>query len=141
MFDVEEVQGSASVIVPAFSAAFVALKKAGLQTGVTTSHSAPYQTDTPEDAVAMVKAWAADAYLDILSPQLYSSGSEGAPQFDPTNSCKDAGCTWELYKGCKALFAPSIVAANQYPAVQNFFQQNSSLAIPVAGFFQWAQTA
>lgn len=48
------------------------------------SHSAPYQTDTPEDAVAFVKAWCADPNVDILSPQLYSSGTERSPDFTET---------------------------------------------------------
>ena len=113
MFDAEEIVGSASVMVPAFHGAFAACKAANLSVGVTVSHSAPYQTDTPADAVALIKAWAADASIDILSPQLYSSGSEAAPEFAETASCKDAGCTWALYTGSKAAFAPSIVDATQ----------------------------
>ena len=73
------------------------MKHAGLRVAVTTSHSAPYQCDAPEDAVAFVKAWAADANIDILSSQLYSSGSETSPEF--ANSRKAAGCTWDLCKG------------------------------------------
>ena len=76
MFDVEEVVGPASTMVPLFGEAFAAIKKRGLLVGVTTSHSAPYQTDEPADAVAFVKAWVADPRIDVLSPQLYSSGSE-----------------------------------------------------------------
>lgn len=140
MFDVEEVDGPSSRLVPAFATAFDACKRAGLYVAVTTSHSAPYQTDTPADAVALVKAWAADKNIDILSPQLYSSGQESAPEFAETNSCKDAGCTWELYKTTQAKFAPSIVAASQFDAVKQFFQNNSTLSISVDGFFQWAQT-
>ena len=64
MFDVEEVQGSSGTMVPAFAKAFAAVKHAGLRVAVTISHSAPYQCDTPEDAVAFVKAWAADANID-----------------------------------------------------------------------------
>lgn len=58
MFDAEEVIGDAASVVGAFKAAFAACKSAGLKVGVTTSHSAPYATDTPEVAVALVKAWA-----------------------------------------------------------------------------------
>ena len=70
MFDAEEVIGDASSVVNAFKGAFKALKAAGLKVGVTTSHSAPYQTDTPDVAVALIKAWTADANIDVLSPQL-----------------------------------------------------------------------
>ena len=64
------------------------------------SHSAPYQCDSPDVAVSLVKAWVGDANLDILSPQLYSSGMEGAPQFDTTASCSPS-CSWSLYQGFK----------------------------------------
>ena len=136
MFDAEEIVGSASAMVPAFHGAFAACKAANLSVGVTTSHSAPYQTDTPADAVALIKAWAADASIDILSPQLYSSGSEAAPEFAETASCKDAGCTWALYTGSKAAFAPSIVDATQLDAVEAYFKP---MGIATAGYFQWAQ--
>jgi hypothetical protein len=139
MFDVEEVEGSATQIVPAFATAFAELKKAGLLVGVTTSHSAPYATDTPEDAIAFVKAWVQDDNIDILSPQLYSSGQESSPEFDETATCVDQGCTWDLYKGCKAQFAPSIVDDSQFNEVQTYFEGPNGYGIPVAGFFQWAQ--
>ena len=136
MFDVEEVVGPAETMVPLFAKAFAACKAAGLAVGVTTSHSAPYQTDAPADAVALVKAWAADTNIDILSPQLYSSGSEAAPDFDETASCKDAGCTWELYVGAKAAFAPSIVESSQLDAVTAYF---SARKIQTVGYFEWKQ--
>merc|ERR1712150_452245 len=94
MYDVEEVQGPSSTMAPLFSKSFEAMKSAGLLVMVTTSHSAPYQCDTAQDAVDILKAWCADDNLDVISPQLYSSGRESKPELVPTNSCKDAGCTW-----------------------------------------------
>lgn len=138
MFDAEEVVGAAADVVPAFAAAFKACKAASLKVGVTISHSAPYQTDSPAVAVALVRAWAADPNIDILSPQLYSSGQEPAPQFDETASCKDAGCTWDLYKGAKAAFAPSIVDGAQLAAVQAYFAA-APYSIQTVGYFQWKQ--
>ena len=137
VFDVEEVSGSADEIVPAFSAAFAACKAAGLTVVVTTSHSAPYACDSTSDAIAFVKAWAADENIDVLSPQLYSSGSEGAPEFAETSSCADAGCTWDLYVGAHAAFVPSIVVDTQYDEVTSWFESNYGIA--TAGFIQWAQ--
>eukprot|EP00729_Bicosta_minor_P004956 gene4956-4683_t len=125
MFDAEEVIGDAASVVGAFKAAFAACKSAGLKVGVTTSHSAPYATDTPEVAVALVKAWAVDPNVDVLSPQLYSSGQESSPEFDETSACKVAGCTWDLYKPFKGVFAPSIVDASQLSAVQTYFAGNN----------------
>ena len=88
-------------------------------------------------AIALVKAWVADSRIDILSPQLYSSGSEPAPEFAPTASCAAAGCGWDLYRGAKAQLAPSIVDASQYEAVRAFFAANVSMQ--TAGFIEWKQ--
>ena len=137
MYDVEEVIGPSSTMVPLFTESFAAMKKAGLVVAVTTSHSAPYQCDTPQDAVDFVKAWCADSNLDVISPQLYSSGSESAPELVPTNSCKDAGCTFDLYTSCKAEIAPSIVEPSHYPATKDFFSTSVSRA--TKGYFMWAQ--
>jgi hypothetical protein len=137
MYDVEEVIGPSSTMVPLFSESFAAMRKAGLIVAVTTSHSAPYQCDTPQDAVDIVKAWCADSNLDVISPQLYSSGSESAPELVPTNSCKDAGCTFDLYTTCKAEIAPSIVEPSHYPATKEFFSTTVSRA--TKGYFMWAQ--
>lgn len=139
MFDVEEIVGSSDSMIPIFQESFAALKKTGLIVAVTTSHSAPYQCDSAADAVAITKAWIADANIDILSPQLYSSGQEGVPEFAETSSCKAAGCTWDLYKGAKAVIAPSIVDSSQYIAVKEWF--STHLSISTRGYFQWAQVA
>jgi len=138
MYDVEEVVGPSSVMAPLFEASFAAMKKAGLVVAVTTSHSAPYQCDSPQDAVDFVKAWCADSNVDVISPQLYSSGSESAPELAETNSCKDAGCTWDLYKDCHAELAPSIVEPSHYGPSKDFFQ--SKLQRGTRGYFVWAQT-
>lgn len=87
VFDVEEVTGSSSVMVPAFASAFAACQAAGLSVVITTSHSAPYQTNTPATATALVTAWVQDTNVDVISPQLYSSGYETSPDFAETNSC------------------------------------------------------
>ena len=137
ILDVEEATGSAKELVPAFAAVLAAAKGEGLRTAVTTSHSAPYQCDSANDAVALVKAWVADPNLDILSPQLYSSGQEGSPQFDTTASCSPA-CSWSLYKGFKGIFAPSIVEPSHYPATKAFFAATN---VDTGGFFEWKQEA
>jgi len=136
MFDVEIVYGASSVVVPAFAQAFKAMKQQNLIVGVTTSHSAPYMTDTPEVAVDLVKSWVKDSNIDLLSPQLYSSGSEGAPDFAETNNCKEAGCTWELYQGMTSKMVPSLVDESHYAATKTYF---ANLGITTEGFFQWRQ--
>jgi len=136
IFDVEIVKGSSGVIVPAFAQAFKAMKEQGLIVGVTTSHSAPYETDTPNVAVDLVKNWVKDSNIDFLSPQLYSSGLEGAPDFAETSNCKDAGCTWDLYVGMVPKMVPSLVEESHYVATKTFF---ANMGITTEGFFQWRQ--
>ena len=125
-------------MVPAFESAFAACQSNGLSVPVTTSHSAPYQTDSPQVAVDLVKSWVSDANINVLSPQLYSSGYETSPQFDETYNCKSAGCTWNLYQNSVAAFVPSIVAENQYSSTQSWFSAN--YGITCDGFIQWSQS-
>jgi len=136
MFDVEIVSGTSTIMVPAFASAFKDLKAVGLKVGVTTSHSAPYMTDTPQVAVDLVKSWVKDSNIDLLSPQLYSSGNEGAPDFAETSNCKDAGCTWDLYIGMIPKMVPSLVAESHYAATKTYF---ANKGITTEGFFQWRQ--
>jgi len=136
IFDVEIVSGSSNNMVQAFAQAFKALKEEGLIVGVTTSHSAPYETDTPEVAVDLIKNWVQDSNIDFLSPQLYSSGMEGSPDFAETSNCKDYGCTWDLYIGMVPKMIPSLVEESHYSATQTFF---ADIGITTEGFFQWRQ--
>ncbi len=100
---------------------------------ITTSHSGPYKTKSAADSVRFVKAWVKDKNIDIISPQLYSSGNEAAPEFAETSSCKSAGCTWSLYKGYKGKFVPSLAVDSHYPATQKFFKDKYGMT--TAGFF------
>mmetsp|Transcript_170893 Transcript_170893/g.543047 ORF Transcript_170893/g.543047 Transcript_170893/m.543047 type:complete len:378 (+) Transcript_170893:80-1213(+) len=135
MFDVEVVEGTNDDLTAAFTSAIQHLKIAGLQVGITTSHSGPVTASGGCDAATLVKAWVVDANLDIISPQLYSTGAELAPEFATTSSCP--ACTWSLFQGSKAKFAPSIVEASQYDATQIYFADQS---ITTAGYIQWKQT-
>lgn len=132
-YDVEELSGDC---VAAFTQSFAACKAAGLKVLVTTSHSAPYKTDRPSDAVALVKSWVSDPNIDILSPQLYSSGEERRPDFAETDNCKSAGCTWNIWKNSKAQLAPSLPTGSQFSAAQSGGQQRG---LNFVGYVQWAQ--
>lgn len=57
LFDVEVCEGPSAGLIAGFDAAIDAAKKAGLIVGITSSHSAPYQTDTPQIAIDIVKSW------------------------------------------------------------------------------------
>jgi len=128
-------------MIPIFADTFAECKAIGLNVVVTISHSAPYSTDTPQDAVDFTKAWVQDANIDVISPQLYSSGKETAPEFDETGNCKAAGCTWDLYKNSKARFVPSIVDSTQYKAVLKEFDTKFSGNINCDGYISWKQVA
>jgi len=137
MYDVEEIVGPSSSMAALFAESFSAMREAGLIVGVTTSHSAPYQCDSPHDAVDFVKAWCADPNVDVISPQLYSSGMEGTPELASTSSCSSAGCTWDLFKSCKAEIAPSIVEPSHYSVAKRFFA--TTVNRTTKGYFMWAQ--
>merc|ERR1719213_23248 len=109
-------------MIPVLAASFKALKDAGLEVGITVSHSAPYKCDSAADAVAFVKAWVKDPNVAFISPQLYSSGNETSPEYAETSSCKSEGCTWDLYKDATVDVVPSIVDDSQYDDVQKKFK-------------------
>merc|ERR1719273_450291 len=135
-YDVEEVNGTGSALVSAFQASFAKCKAAGLKIMVTTSHTAPYKANTPQDAVALVKSWVSDPNVDILSPQLYSSGAESSPDFAETDMCKNAGCTWSIWQGSHGVIAPSLVEGNQYSQAQSGLSQRG---ITTGGWLQWKE--
>ena len=72
-------------------------------------------------------AWVQDKNIDILAPQLYTSGKEIKPEFTETSTCLTAGCTWKLYENCKPAFAPVIVTADQYDATKEYFEKNHKI--------------
>lgn len=75
-------------------------------------------------ATSLVVDWAKDPNIDYLSPQLYSTGLEPAPEFAETNNCKAQGCTWDKYQNSIAKFLPSIVSAAQFPEIKKWFEDN-----------------
>ena len=124
-FDVEESHDE-SQMTPAMQTAFASCKAAGLRVMVTTSHSAPVRSSSPG---AVVASWVADSHIDILSPQLYTSGKEHSPQFDTSG-----GVAWSSWKGAHAVILPSLVDSSHYASTQAFF---SSQGISIGGYMQW----
>jgi hypothetical protein len=140
MWDIEKVQGSASAMNPVFSNAFAAVKAAGMMNAITVSHTAPYDTNTPQDATDFVSAFVQDANVDIISPQLYTSGFENQPDFAVTGNCASAGCGWNLYRNMRSgmRLAPSIVNTSQYNAAKTHLKNNEQL--DCSGYFVWEQS-
>ena len=133
-FDVEEAHGSAEDLISAFERSFVALKQAGLRVMVTTSHSAPYETDSDETRVALVDSWVRSDNIDYISPQLYSDGQETKPEYEAEDFNRNVD--YKRYRNSKAKFVPSIASADQIDAVKAYFQLKG---ITVAGYVQWKQ--
>merc|ERR1719240_1288140 len=131
MFDIEGTSGATDALIAAFKGTFKAMKDAGLEVGITTSHSIPY-IDSVADGVALMQAFAQDENVSIISPQLYTSGVETEPEF-----IVKAGAEWETVYGnmhSGIQFVPSIVKSNQYDAVKKYFD---NIKIPCQGYFQW----
>jgi len=140
MFDVEKVRGSFDAVNAKFNDAFAAVKAAGMKVAITVSHTAPYDTDSPQIATQLVQSFVANTNVDIISPQLYTSGTESQPDFAVTGSCASAGCDWDMYLSMHAgmRFVPSLANASQYDATKAYFEPKG---IPCTGYIQWQQTS
>ena len=92
-----------------------------LQVMVTTSHSAPYEATSDEARIGLVDSWVRSSNIDYLSPQLYTTGGEGAEFAASTGQLGDVG--YEHYVGAKAKFVPSIVSEDQVDEVREYFAE------------------
>jgi LysM repeat protein len=124
-YDVEE---GDSGLESLFEQSFAAAKDNGFKVLVTVSHSAPYGIS---DASTLMQSFFANANIDYLSPQLYTTGKETANQY-----ATSGGVTWSEYATAKAAVVPSIVDASLYQSAQNYFQQQG---VTLSGFIQWGQ--
>lgn len=99
---------------------------------VTVSHSAPYGIT---DKIDLMNAFFADANIDILSPQLYTSG------YETSNDYAFSGVPWSSWGNAKAAVVPSIVSSSMYADAQDFFVNptRSGTSISLKGFIQWKQ--
>jgi hypothetical protein len=128
VFDVEECYNSG--LEQAFASVLKAAKAAGLGTLVTTSHSAPYACLDPKE---LMQAFFTNSDVDILSPQLYTSGNEPDPSFDAGNQVK-----WSDWVGAKGRFVPSLgclaVKNGGYEKTKAYF---AKLNITTSGYIVW----
>jgi len=128
VFDIEEC--SSSGLAGNFASAFRAAKDAGLSVLVTVSHSAPYGCG---DSDVLMKAFFNNDDVDILSPQLYTSGDEAQPEFDASDQLG-----WDDWRGSKGRLVPSIgchaVANGGYASAKEFFSQHN---LEATGYIVW----
>ena len=126
-YDVEE--GVAGLEAD-FAASFAAAKAKGFKVLVTVSHSAPYGiTDAPE----LMKSFFANPDIDLLSPQLYTDGTEPENDYDISQ-----GVVWRQYADCQAAVVPSIVKDTMYSDAQTYFANEG---VTLQGYIQWSQVS
>lgn len=95
---------------------------------VTVSHSAPYGIP---DSANLMRSFLSNGNIDYLSPQLYTSGTEGGNDFSIV-----AGVQWSEYAAAKAAVVPSIVRDYMYWDAQGYL---STQGVTTFGWIQWAQ--
>lgn len=125
-FDVEE---GDSGLESDFAASFLAAKNKGFKVLVTVSHSAPYGIS---DAQQLMNSFFVNENIDILSPQLYTTGQEIANDYAISHNV-----TWAEYKKAKASIVPSIVQASFYESAQKYFLETGVI---LGGYIQWKQS-
>lgn len=116
-----------------FAASFAVAKDHGFKVLVTISHSAPYGFT---DKVALMDSFFKNDNIDMISPQLYTSG------FETANDYVWDGVPWSSYAFSKAAIVPSIVTASYYADAVDFFSDisRSGISFDIAGFIQWKQS-
>ena len=125
VYDIEE---GDSGLAAAFKTSFANAKAKGLSVLVTTSHSRPYGI---LDGSELMTSFFADSNIDYISPQLYTSGMEGANDFIAV------GTMWKEYATSKAKIVPSIILGSRdYLAAKAYF---ANVGVTLAGYVQWAQ--
>jgi len=127
VFDIEE---GDSGLYSNFATAFQSAKNKGFKVLVTVSHSAPYGIS---DFSSLMDNVLKNTNVDYMSPQLYTSGSEGANDYSLTGTYN-----WTKYAATTQKIIPSIVRASFYSSAQTYFK--SKFGITLAGFVQWAQS-
>lgn len=122
-FDVEE---GDSNLESSFAQVFEKAQKAGYEVLVTVSHSAPFGIS---DGGALMHSFFSNKHIDILSPQLYTTGKETANDYSTSHNVQ-----WSDYAGAIAMIAPSIVEADMYEDAVAFF---ASKGVKLNGYIQW----
>ena len=125
-FDVEL---GTSDLEDAFTKLFAITKMNHLKVLVTVSHSDPYGVG---DKSTLMESFFADENIDILSPQLYTTGRE------TSNDYTAAGIQFSEYSKAKAAVVPSIVRAEYYPDAQAYFKKQG---VELKGYIQWHQNS
>jgi hypothetical protein len=123
-FDIEEGDSGLD-----FRACFKACKDSGYLVMVTSSHSAPYGVG---DSGRLMRSFFSDPNVDFLSPQMYTTGTEGGNDFQTSG-----GVGWNEYASFRGKIVPAIVTGSFYEDVRARF---AGFGVTTVGYVQWAQT-
>lgn len=115
-------------LASAFAASFAAAKSAGFSVLVTVSHSAPYGF---KDGFTLMQGLLADTNIDMLSPQLYTTGQETANDYATSQ-----GVGWNLWATAKAKVVPSIVKGDYYADAVKVL---GAKGVTLDGYIKWSQ--
>jgi hypothetical protein len=125
-WDIEE---GATGLGAAFQASFKAAKDNGFAVLVTVSHSAPYGF---KDGFSLMQSLLADDHIDLLSPQLYTTGKETANDYATSQ-----GVGWNMWASAKAKVVPSIVSADLYADAVTVL---GAKGVTLDGYIKWSQS-
>ena len=125
-----DVEVGDSGLTNAFAASFATARARNLKVLVTISHSAPYGIADGSD---LMRYFFGESNIDLLSPQLYTTGKESANEYATSH-----GVAWSEFAGAKAKLIPSIVRAGLYADAQTYF---TGQGVTLSGFVQWSQAA
>lgn len=131
-FDVEE--GDIG-LKDMFKHTFSRAKSAGFFVIVAFSHTAPYGIT---DARDLMMSFIYDNNIDVLSPIMYSTGTEysSSSQQSPVDTSETYGknVPWELFQYSKAEVVPSLWNKNLYDSAAQFLQQKG---VTPNGYIAW----
>ncbi|MCX4029669.1 LysM peptidoglycan-binding domain-containing protein [Endozoicomonas sp. SM1973] len=126
---VYDIEVGDSGLETSFKQSFQAAKKNNLSVLVTVSHSAPYGIS---DASTLMQSFFNSNNIDILSPQLYTTGNETENDYAISQ-----GVQWSQYAEAKPEIVVSIVKADMYQSAVQYF---SKVNVNLKGYLVWAKS-
>ena len=123
-------QGDAGLL-SLFQSSFAAAKAKGLKVMVTVGGTQPSGIS---DGSTLMTAFLASANIDIISPRLYTLGTEGANSY----AVASGAIPWANFKTATALIAPAMVSKCYYADAVTYF---AGQGVTISGYIQWTQNA
>jgi hypothetical protein len=126
-YDIEE---GDTGLASSFEKSFQTAKSKGFKVLVTISHSGPYGIS---DASTVMNQIFASTYVDFVSPQLYTTGTETGNDYQTSG-----GTSWAAWKNSKAPILLSITQSSLWSSANSYF--TTTLGFPatkIQGYIVW----